>query len=79
MPSGLVPLFNHFPSQKAFAFSTLSTNPEKFPKAFIVFRACSTEATSAQNKLVSSANWLNLTSEPKTLIPLYERILSYFV
>ena len=69
IPRGLVLLFNHFPSQNAFVFSTLRTNPEKFPKAFIVSRACSAEATSAQNELVSSANWLSLISEPKTLIP----------
>ena len=69
IPSGLVLLFNHFLSQNAFVFSTLSTNPEKFPKALIVSRACSAEATSAQNKLVSCANWLSLISEPKILIP----------
>ena len=68
IPSGLVLLFNHFPSQNAFVFSTLSTNPEKFPNALIVSRACSAEATSAQNKLLSSANWLSLISEPKILI-----------
>ena len=66
----MVLLFNHFPSQKAFVFSSLSTNPEKFPKDFIVSKACSAEATSAQKKLVSSANWLSLISEPKILIPL---------
>ena len=46
------------------------TSLEKFPKAFIVSKACSAETTSAQNKLVSSANWLSLISEPKILIPL---------
>ena len=46
------------------------TNPDKSSKAFIVSRACSAEATSAQNKLVSSANWLSLISEPKILIPI---------
>ena len=73
IPRGLVLLFNHFPSQNAFVFSTLSTNPEKFLKAFIVqivSKACPAEATSAQNKLVSAANWLSLISEPKILIPL---------
>ena len=70
IPSGSVLLFNRFPSQNAFVFSTLSANPEKFPKAFIVSKACSAEATSAQNKLLSSANWLSLISEPKILIPL---------
>ena len=69
IPSGLVLLFNHFPSQNAFVFSTLSSNPEKFPKALIVSRACSAEATSALNKLVSPANWLSLISELKILIP----------
>ena len=47
----------------------LSTNPEKFPNALIISNACSAEATSAQNKLVSSANWLSFISEPKILIP----------
>ena len=73
IPSGLVLFFNHFPSQNAFVFSTLSTNPEKFPKAFIVqivSKACPAEATSAQNKLVSAANWLSLISEPKILTSL---------
>ena len=72
IPRGLVILFNHFPSQNDFVFSTLSTNPEKFPKAFIVqivSNACPAEATSAQNKLVSAANWLSFISEPKILIP----------
>ena len=55
IPSGLVLLFNHFPSQNAFVFSTLNTNPEKFPNVFVVSRACSAEATSAQNKLVAFA------------------------
>ena len=35
----------------------------------IVSRTCSAEVTSAQNKLVSSANWLSFISEPKMLIP----------
>ena len=62
IPSGFVLLFSHFPNQNAFVFSTLSTSPEKFPKALIVFMDCSAEATSAQNKLVLSANWLSLIS-----------------
>ena len=69
IPSGFILLFSHFPNENAFVFSMLSTSPEKFPKARIVFRACSAEATSAQNKLESSANWLSLISEPKILIP----------
>ena len=40
------------------------------PKLFMVTKAFSTEVKSAQNKLVSSANWLILTSFPNKLIPL---------
>ena len=40
------------------------------PKLFMVTNAFSTELISAQNKLVSSANWLILASLPNKLIPL---------
>ena len=62
--SGVVLLLRHLPNQSALIFLTLSFRPENGAKALTKQRALSTEVISSQKRLVSSANWLTLTSFP---------------
>lgn len=67
---------DHFPNHIALVFFTFNFRLEMAPNLLTVLRACSSEATSAQNRLVSFANWLILTLFPgnSELIPLISTV-----
>ena len=62
--NGIVLLLRHLPNQSALVFLTLSFRPETSAKSLTKQIALLTEVISSQKRLVSSANWLTLTSFP---------------